>query len=411
MTGGAWLAVTFVLILVAVLLRQPPLLLVAILFFLASLVARLWAAGALQRVEYIRRLSTNRAFFGDTITLEVGIANRKLLPLPWFHVEDEVPDALKYLKGNVHLSNKPTRAILSNFMSLTWYHRLVRRYPVACARRGVYVFGPAKVRSGDPFGLFQRESEVMATDSLLVYPRIVSLETLGITSRNPFGDIRVRRHLFEDPIRVASVREYVHGDPLKRIHWKASARLRTLQSRVLETSTTVDLALFLDGRTVLPPSFGGVERLLETAIMAAASIAQYSAKQGYRVGLYSNEWYRGTDRVIRLPPSDHPEQLQRILEALAHLQGWPLHVIEDVIAREARSLSWSATITAVTAAPTDSLLATLERFRRAGRKTSLVLVGDQAGTISSPGLPVFRVSEQVYLKQLESLGLVPTGAR
>ena len=52
MLGGDWLFITFVLLLAAVILRQVPLLLVALLFFLSSGVARLWARYALERLEY-----------------------------------------------------------------------------------------------------------------------------------------------------------------------------------------------------------------------------------------------------------------------------------------------------------------------------------------------------------------------
>jgi hypothetical protein len=81
-------------------------------------------------------------------------------------------------------------------------------------------------------------------DRLLVYPKILPLEDIGIPSRHPFGDLRVKRHLFEDPVLVMTTREYVNGDPLKYIHWKSTARLQKLQSRVFEHTTTIDMALF-----------------------------------------------------------------------------------------------------------------------------------------------------------------------
>jgi uncharacterized protein (DUF58 family) len=403
MLGGAWLLITFALLLAAVILRQVPLLLVALLFFLASGVARLWAHYALERIEYSRSLSARRAFFGETITLELRIANLKVLPLPWVRVEDEVPEELTFLKGKTSPSYKPGRAILLNLLSLGWYHRLIRRYPVQCLRRGYFSFGPATIRSGDLFGFFQKQMTDEKQDYLLVYPRVVSLEELGIPSRDPFGDLRVRRHLFQDPVRVVSTRDYVHGDPMRRIHWKATARLRRLQSRVFEPTTTVDLALFLDVRTV--PFWGLSEQLLETAVIAAASIASYANDQGYRVGLYVNEPYRRTDRLIKLPPSDHPDQLQRVLEALAHVQGWPLINIERLLSREGQSLPWGATMVVVTALPGEPLLASLNRFRRAGRRVALILVGGQPSRFNLDGLPMYNVSDQVYWRELSSLRL------
>lgn len=405
MLGRAWLPITVVLLLAAVALEQALLLLVALIFFLASGIARLWARYALQRVDYGRHLSANRAFFGDTIVLDTRIANSKILPLPWVHILDEVPDELTFIKVRTTPAFRKGRAHLSSFLSLGWYHRITRRYSVQCLRRGYFTFGPATIRSGDLFGFFHNETTEEKLDYLLVYPRIVPLEDLGIGSKAPFGDIRVRRHLYEDPVRVVSTRDYAPGDPLKHIHWKATARLRRLQSRVFEPTTTVDLALFLDVRTVEAPLWGRVEQLLETAVIAAASIASHAVQNGHRVGLYVNEPYLYSGGLIRLPSSDHPDQHQRVLEALAQVQGWPALPMEQLLNREARNIHGFATLAVITAEPSEQLLASLLRFRRAGRRVVLVTVGGQPGGSSPGGLPQYHVSDQVYWRELESVRL------
>ena len=387
----------------AVLLGVVPLLLVALLFFLAAVVARVWVRYALERLEYDRRLSATRVFFGESITLDVRLTNRKALPLPWVQVRDEVPEGVTFLQGNPQPSHMPERAVLTNGASLSWYHRLVRHYSLQCMRRGHFTFGPATIQSGDLFGFFSREGSDEKLDHLTVYPRIVPLEDLGIPSRNPFGDLRVRRHLFEDPVRVITTRDYVPGDPLRRIHWKASARLQRLQSRVFEATTTVDLALFLDVRTVEPPQWGRQEHLLETAIMAVASIASHAVQQSQPIGLYANDSYRRSGRLIKLPPSDHSDQFQRVLDALAHVQGLPILEVEPLLIREGRSLPWRTTLVVVTAMPTSYLLSSLDRLRRAGRRTALVLVGEQAAGPVPGGLPVYRVSDQAYWREVESV--------
>ncbi|MQF48593.1 DUF58 domain-containing protein [SAR202 cluster bacterium AC-647-N09_OGT_505m] len=405
MKGGAWLFITLALVLAAMALQQALLLLVALLFFLVSSITRLWARYALEHVEYGRGLSTSKAFFGDTIILDTRITNGKILPLPWVHVQDEVPQELTFLRHQTTPGHRHGRAILSSFLSLGWYHRLTRRYSVQCLKRGYFTFGPSTIRSGDLLGFFSNEIAEEKLDYLLVYPRIVSLENLGIPSKAPFGELRVRRHLFEDPVRVVTTREYAPGDPLKHIHWKATARLMQLQSRVFEPTTTVDLALFLDVRTVEAPLWGRVEQLLETAVIATASIASHGIEKGYRVGLYVNEPYLFKNGLIKLPSSDHPDQLQRVLEALAQVQGWPLFPLEQILNREARNVHGAATLAVITAEPSESLLASLHRFRMAGRRVVLILVGDRLSGFSLDGIPVYSVSDQVYWRELESVQL------
>lgn len=407
MLGGAWLFLTVVLLIVAVVLRQPTLLIVAILFFLTSGVARLWSRYALQRVEYQRRLSSDRVFFGESLTFDTTITNRKFLPLPWLRIEEETPEDVKFLKGKLSASYKVKRQVLSSFLSLGWYHRVTRRYPVQCLKRGIYSFGPVTISSGDPFGFFRKKVELDAEDRLLVYPRIVPLEELGIPSRHPFGDLRIRRHLFEDPVQVMTTRDYVSGDPMKNIHWKATARMQRLQSRVFEHTTTMDMALFLDTRTVADTNYWSMisPDFLETGVIAAAAIASFSLNNGYKIGFYANEYYEYSDHLMRLPPSNHPDQLKGILEALAQVKGMSSLAAEKLLDREARQISWETTIVMVTAVPTSELIASLKRFQRAGRRVAVVLIGSTAPDIKMDGILVYRVSEEVYRKNLEALRL------
>jgi uncharacterized protein (DUF58 family) len=400
--GNAWFFIGFLLVLVAILLRLVPLFLVALLILLASGVARLWVRYALERLEYSRRLSDSRVFFGETVTLEVTVANRKILPLPWVLIQDQMPTDVTFLRGNP-APGYQRRSTLSMTFSLSWYHRITQRYPLQCLKRGYFTFGPTTMRSGDLFGFFFKETTAANLDHLMVYPRILPLEKLGIPSRDPFGDLAVRRHLFEDPVRVVTTRDYAPGDPLRRIHWKATARLRRLQSRVFEHTTSVDLALFLDVRTVDPPLWGQQEQLLETGIITAASIVNHAVQQDQRVGLFVNDSYHNNYQTIKIPPSDHPEQFMRVLEALAQLRGLPIQAIEDVLIRQGRSLPWRTTLAVVTAAPTDALMASFSRLRRVGRRVVLIVIGEKNTSISMNGLPVYHVSDQVYWRELESV--------
>ena len=167
------------------------------------------------------------------------------------------------------------------------------------------------------------------------------------------------------------------------------------------------MALFLDVRTVEAPLWGRVEQLLETVVIASASIASHGIQKGYRVGLYVNEPYLFKEGLIKFPSSDHPDQLQRVLEALAQVQGWPALPMEQLLNREARNVHGSATLAAITAEPSEPLLASLHRFRRAGRRVVLVLVGERRRSFSLDGIPIYHVSDRVYWRELESVQLDP----
>jgi hypothetical protein len=69
------------------------------LFLLTGSVSRLWNRYCLDRVEYKRRLSRDRVFFGEEIVYEIELTNRKPLPLPWLQIEDELPERVTLIKG------------------------------------------------------------------------------------------------------------------------------------------------------------------------------------------------------------------------------------------------------------------------------------------------------------------------
>ncbi|MBI2851841.1 MAG: DUF58 domain-containing protein [Chloroflexi bacterium] len=408
MLGGLWLPITVLLLLASLILRQVPLFMIAITFFLAGSLARLWGRFCLNRVEYRRRLSSNRVFFGEEIQLEVEVSNRKPLPLPWLQVEDEIPDQVTLLKGKTYQSSQPARQVLGNFFSLPWYHKTVRRYPVKCAQRGYFSFGPARIRSGDIFGFFDREVEVAAEEHLIVYPRIVSLETLGIPSRQPVGDILVKRHIHPDPLLTLGVRDYSPGDSLKRIHWKTSAKTGQLQTKIAETTTTIDVGIFLDVRTVEPPLWGSEPQLLELAVITAASVANHGLSQGYRVGLYVNQSKWEDNQTVKLPPSQHADQFRLMLEALAQVHGTESVSIARFVQQESRNLPWGSSLVVIAAVPTDALLSTLLNMKRIGRRVVLLTVGGKEGLPGTDGLTRYHIRGDLPWREMDSLSLLET---
>lgn len=419
--GNYWIFISVALVILSFLINQVPLLLVALIFFLTGAIARLWERYCLSRIEYSRKLSAEKAFFGDDVHLDISVANRKPMPLPWFSIEEEVPADLHLVKGSTapvpekdtaRISdgvtygwyNRDNRANLSSYISLGWYNRITRRYQINCDRRGLFAFGPTMIRSGDLFGIFSREAYLIKRDYLTVYPKMVALEQLGIPSRQLNGDIRTKNHIFEDPVLTMGIRDYQFGDSLKRVHWKATARARKMQSKVYDLTTTTDIALFLDTRTTQPSIFGSVTELLELAVISAASIANYTITAGFRTGLYVNQQKRFPAEPMRIPPGQTNDQMMHILEALAQVTAYETVPVTRLIQTESRNLAWGSTIVVITAVPTLDLLSTLYGMRRSGRRVVLITVGSYTPSVPE-GIPVYNVSDDISWRDLESLSL------
>jgi uncharacterized protein (DUF58 family) len=404
MKGDLWIFFAVIILIISLVLHQVPLALVALLFILTGGVSRLWNKYCLRRVEYKRRLSRKQVFFGDEVIFEIEISNRKPLPLPWIKIEDDLPDKLVLLKGKASPSTEE-RVTLTNIFPIGMYNRVRRRFPMKCTRRGAFVFGPTRIQSGDLFGFFRRDMQVDTLDFLLVYPRLVPLEKLGIPSQQLFGDIRLKQHLFQDPVLTAGVREYHSGDALKRIHWKSTARLGRLQTKIYEPTTTIDISIFLDIRTLREHLWGSVDQLQEVGIITAASLAQHALSAGFRVGLYVNQLTRFSQGMARVPPSRHPDQLLRVLEVLAQL-----HQVESIpmtryIREEVAGLPWGSTLVVISAQPDEKLMAALLDLKRVGRSVTLIVIGGEVKEINAAHFPVYYVSDAVAWELIKEIKL------
>ncbi len=410
MRSRYWLIIPAFLFILSLFLQQVPLFLVSLFFFLAGWISRLWSQYCLSRVEYNRRFSTNCVFYGEDVQLEIEIINRKILPLPWIQVDDELPEAVTISKTD----NSPApeasivplteRVLLTNFLSINWYHKTKRLYRLRCLQRGYFQFGPTNIRSGDLFGFFKRDMEVKKLDYITVYPKVLPVDKLGIPSTQPIGDIRIKNYLFEDPVLTLGIREYHYGDSMKRIHWKNTARTGQLQTKVYEPTTTVDMSIFLDVRTTETQHWGhSMPRIFELAVVVAASIANHALTNGYRTGLYSNGNLRLSPELIRIPPSQNPDQMHLILESLARITPTEIVPMPGLLSEESRNLPWGSSVVVISAIPTDTLLGTLISIKKFGRKVALIIIGDTDSSITSDNLDIYHVSDDIAWHELESV--------
>jgi uncharacterized protein (DUF58 family) len=412
-----WYLIGLALLILSIILREPLIFAGALFSFGLGVIPELWYRFCFSGLVYRRQFEERRAFFGEPVTLRVVVENRKFLPLPWLEVEDEMPQKLTLHGGTLGPHFKPGRQTFINVFSLWWYQRVARRYQVSAVARGVHRLGPALLRSGDPFGLLNREENREQTDMLLVYPPILPIERFGLPARHPFGERAAPRLLLEDPLRVVGVREWQAGDGLRRVHWKATARSMTLQSKVYEPTTTYALALFLNVNAYGKWVAGTNAPLLELLISAAASVAAWANEQGYAVGLFSNGVQVSIEGVeegeepaaatlqervaeslaasrVRLPPSSQREQLARVLEALARLVPYFGSPMERLLNTEQPRLPAGATIVLASAAQAISPeeIALLRQARARGHTVALLLAGN--GPVEAPGIPTYRLGNE-----------------
>lgn len=371
-----WFEMAAMLIIAGLIFRQRALFALAACILTVIPVSWWWQQVSLRKVEYERKLDKRRAFPGETVQMSVDITNRKFLPLSWLEISDEIPMALPLREGVLMTTHAQTIGQLQNVLSLSWYERVSRQYELRCTRRGFYELGPAHLRSGDLFTLFETEEVREGCDRLIVFPRIWPLEDLGLPSEDPFGEQKARRRLFEDPLCTMGVRDHRPEDGMRRIHWKATAHRGQLQVRVYEPTTMPDLVILLNVNTFEHYWQGVLPVLFERAVSVTGSIATWAVGQRYKVGLAANGCMKRSDQPVRVPPGRSPGQLTAILEMLAGVTSFAALSIERLLQRESPQLPWGATLVVVTPIITDPLLAAISDLRDVGRRMALISLAD-----------------------------------
>lgn len=153
-------------------------------------------------------------------------------------------------------------------------------YPVPTERRGVVRIGPLRVTRRDPFGLAEMTRGQGGTASVWVYPRIHPLTAVPAGVARSL-DGRVDR-VPQGSITFDTLREYVVGDELRRVHWRTSARVGELMVREYLDTSLPRIVVLLDDRATAhadPETF-------ESACEAAASVVAAAVRADLPITLH-----------------------------------------------------------------------------------------------------------------------------
>lgn len=340
-------------------------------YYLVYVVGGVWMVSNWGVRRSFRKLDLRRdmlynAFLGEKIPVRLQLTNRAWLPMPWLMIEDRVPLDLK--------ETDSYRSVLS----VGSHARLNHEYMLYAKRRGYYTVGPLTLTTGDLFGFAEASWQEASPVHVTVYPEVLPLYKFGLPSRSPFGTLASRQRIFEDPNRMAGVRDYASGDSMRRIHWKASAHADSLLVKKFQPAIALNVTIVLDLNREAYPSSGAIGAS-EWAIVAAASLASYVVGQRQPIGLISN----GLDSVSEsltqpIPMRQGQGQLISILTALARVQ---LHDFGQTLAewlpRRIADLEWGATLIVVTPQLDQNALWTLHEAYRRGSNVVVLIVTPQ----------------------------------
>lgn len=359
----------------------------AILLFAVGLAGSLVTGAALySRILYLSLLLVLSALLWTRLSL-AGLTVHRRARLQKASVGDvfeehfEIVNTSRFLSYSVVVENQSSMPGASGSRLLTRIGGRQARSYIArtwLTRRGRFPLGPTMLTTGDPFGIFRASRKFTSNEAVVVLPMLFEVAGFPMPPGLLPGGQVIRRKSLDITPHASGVREYVNGDPLKRIHWPTTARRRQLMVKEFEQDPRAEVWIFLDiqksvhaerpyelpqarldwlfskrPKFTLPPS------TLEYSLSIAASLTRYYIKQKRAVGLVA------AGRAYTSIPAEYSERQEgKILETLAYLEAEGRLSLAGLAGAQAGQLSAGSSVILITPTTSPELLVAVDDLQR-----------------------------------------------
>lgn len=346
---------------------------------LYSLMGFLLTKFGLKGLVCTRSFSRPAVFEGEEGELVEVVRNDRPTLIPWLRMESSISPYLRLgRQDNVNISEARH---YSSLFTLMPYQQVRRRHHVTFLHRGEYDLGNATLTVGDVLGLFQANREQSMHVPVLVFPRLMEERDMPLPLSRLMGEASHRRQLLTDPFLVRGLRAYQPGDPVRDIHWPATARMGEVQVRQFDHTACMKLLVILNvqltGDQWGEKLMDYEENQLEYGISAAATLCVWALRNGLTAGFAANAAVSGEKESLILLPEAGPAREEKLLTALARLSlrrtqsfAYFLNTLTDVADLD---------IVVLSTYDSEEIRQGLENLRRQNNRVSLQLFDRMAG--------------------------------
>lgn len=268
-----------------------------------------------------RQFSVSAAHAGQEVQLVETVGNYSAFIIPWLRLESRISPYLRLgQQNNVLVSHD---AYFTSLFTLMPHQQIRRTHRVTLLRRGVYDLGGTALTAGDLLGIFRYIQNQHLSARIMVYPGLVDENELPPLISRQLGELSRRRQLLQDPFLIRGIRDYVPGDPVRDIHWPATAKIGTPQLRLHDNSARTRLMVILNVQTQAVQwqnrPTEQTEELLEYAISLAATACVRSLEQGLCAGFAANAGLDDSKEPTVIMPMEGLARTEELLAAFARL--------------------------------------------------------------------------------------------
>lgn len=256
----------------------------------------------------------SRVAEGEDNILKEVVINQKQLPITVLHIKFLTSRYLSfYDMNNSSITDNYYR---SDVFSLMNYQKITRNLQIKCTKRGFYKLNRVDAVCNNLFTSDRLTRIYQPDSSFYVYPKQISTQECYPPLSRILGEILSKHRLYEDPFEFAGIREYQSYDSMKRINYKASAKVGQWMVNVPNYTSSRQVCILLNVESPLTRAF---DDLMEHSIRIASSIASELLQKGIRVSLYSNGIDVLQQNKVQVEVGSSYSHLQQINDALSRI--------------------------------------------------------------------------------------------
>ncbi|MDP5274874.1 DUF58 domain-containing protein [Chengkuizengella axinellae] len=312
-----------------------------------------------------RKIASEKWISGDDIVVKVKVQLQTWVPFVWIVIEDEW--------------HKQT--YFSFFQSTFQY-----RYCILDAKRGKYQSEGLQVVVKDLFGFVRKKGTIQAGLQFTVYPNPLSIDIWRNIHSNADDSQQTKSQKSHESLQFGGIRDYSHGDPMNRIHWKMSAKSNTLKTKEREHTIDHKMMIYLDAAQNLShmnPFY------FEMAVKISAGLLKYGKERQYGLGFICNNQKRYKESISS---TKNAQQTHEFLSTVMPDGDISFH---ETIRHQIAEIPKDVANVCITAHLDDQFVQTCLYLRKHMRKINIVFIYGGA---------VLSFEQRKYIKALEEIG-------
>jgi len=263
---------------------------------------------------------------GAPFKVQTIITNKSLMPFSYLSVKEVFPPVAE-VPGDMTSIEKKDGKYTTKVCRIKGHQRKKLTLETSIEKRGVHSFKGDSVEFGDFLGFREYSRKLFYRREIVVYPG--KFESPGITEAlgRFCGDVASKRYLIRDPILTVGCREYTGREPMKEIHWLASAHRGELMVREFDYNRQLSVSVIMSVEGTSPWD----EEELDESCAVARTVCEALVRAGAAVNFYTNARLKRTNDKEVWKCAVSSDHMGALLEGLGRASSYACGSLDKLL--------------------------------------------------------------------------------